>query len=175
MTKRNLILTTLAILTLSTGAAMAGDCGSSSASKASAEVAAQAIAPLAKDAGFNTLAAALEAADLTETLTTDGPFTVFAPTDEAFAKLPEGVVEALLANPAELKKVLLYHVASGEVPAATVVTLKGAETLLGQMVAIDTEDGVMVNDANVISTDVKASNGIIHVIDTVLIPEGLNL
>ena len=81
----------------------------------------------------------------------------------------------LLANPEELKKVLLYHVAAGEVPAATVVTLEGAETLLGQSVAIAAGEGVTVNDATVVKTDVKASNGIIHVIDTVLIPEGLKL
>lgn len=174
MTKRTLFLLTAAALTFGAGASQAGSCGSSSHAHADAEKL-SAIAPLAKEAGFNTLVAAVEAAGLTQTLTEGGPFTVFAPTDEAFAKLPEGTVEALLANPEALKQVLLFHVAAGEVPAETVVTLDSAETLLGQKVAIDTKDGVRVNDANVVQTDVKASNGIIHVIDTVLIPAGLKL
>lgn len=172
MTKRMLFLLTAAALTFGTGQAVAGSCGSSDHAKAEKL---SAIAPLAKEAGFTTLTAALEAAGLTETLTEGGPFTVFAPTDEAFAKLPEGIVAALLAKPEELKKVLLFHVTAGSVPAATVVTLSDAETLLGQKVAITTENGVRVNDANVVQTDVQASNGIIHVIDTVLIPAGLEL
>ncbi|MFO7610731.1 MAG: fasciclin domain-containing protein [Candidatus Krumholzibacteriia bacterium] len=129
--------------------------------------------PLAEDAGFTTLVAAVKAAGLVEALSAAGPYTVFAPTDEAFAKLPEGTVEALLANPEQLKKVLLYHVVSGNVMAADVVKLTSAETLGGQRVAIDAQDGVKVNDANVIKTDIAASNGVVHVIDTVLIPKNL--
>jgi uncharacterized surface protein with fasciclin (FAS1) repeats len=98
---------------------------------------------------------------------------VFAPTDEAFAKLPEGTLEALLADKAALTDVLLYHVVAGEVPAADVVSLSSADTLLGQPVSISVSgDTVQVGDAQVIITDIKTSNGIIHVIDTVLIPEG---
>jgi uncharacterized surface protein with fasciclin (FAS1) repeats len=97
---------------------------------------------------------------------------VFAPTDEAFAKLPEGTLEGLLADKAALTDILLYHVVAGEVPAADVVGLSSANTLLGQPVSISVSgDAVRVGDAQVIITDVKASNGIIHVIDTVLIPE----
>jgi len=177
MTKRMLFLFTAAALTCGAGASQAGSCGSSDHAHKHDESHQKlsAIAPLAKEAGFSTLTAAVEAAGLTETLTEQGPFTVFAPTDEAFAKLPAGTVEALLAKPEELKKVLLFHVAAGEVPAATVLTLDSAETLLGQKVAIRTDGGVRVNDATVVQTDVRASNGIIHVIDTVLIPEGLEL
>jgi uncharacterized surface protein with fasciclin (FAS1) repeats len=129
-----------------------------------------AIYPTAKKAGFETLTAAIEAAELDEVLTDKGPFTVFAPTDEAFAKLPGGTLESLLNDKDALKQVLLYHVVSGEVMAADVVKLKKVEMLNGQDVTIDTEDGVKVNDANVIKTDIKAKNGVIHVIDTVLIP-----
>ena len=106
-----------------------------------------------------------------ETLQSDGPFTVFAPTDEAFAKLPEGTVEALLADPDQLRAILLYHVVPGKVMAADVVKLSEAKTLNGQSVAITVDHGtVMVNSATVTQTDVEASNGVIHVIDTVLLP-----
>lgn len=132
-----------------------------------------AIFPLAQAAGFNTLTAAVKAAGLEGVLTTDGPFTVFAPTDEAFAKLPAGTVENLLANPEQLKKVLLYHVVSGNVLASDVVKLDAAETLNGGKVAITTQGGVKVGGANVVKTDIKATNGTVHVIDTVLIPENL--
>jgi uncharacterized surface protein with fasciclin (FAS1) repeats len=132
---------------------------------------AQPIFPLAKKAGFNTLTAAIQAAGLQGTLTSGGPFTVFAPTDEAFAKLPAGTVESLLANPEALKAILLYHVVEGEVPASTVVTLTEAETLNGAKVTIDTTSGVVLNgNSTVTQTDIKAKNGIIHVIDTVLLP-----
>jgi uncharacterized surface protein with fasciclin (FAS1) repeats len=150
--------------------AVADNC--SSASKAEVKQA-QAIFPLAEEAGFSTLIAAIQAAGLELTLTESGPFTVFAPTNEAFAKLPAGTVESLLANPEALKKVLLYHVVSGDVRAADVIKLTGAETLNGGRVTIGTEHGVMVNDANVIQTDIVASNGVVHVIDTVLIPKNL--
>ena len=122
---------------------------------------------------FNTLVSAIEAAGLVEALQGEGPFTVFAPTNEAFAKLPEGTVESLLANPEQLKKVLLYHVVSGNVMAAEVVKLESATTLNGTKVAISTKGGVKINNAMVIKTDIEASNGTVHVIDTVLIPENL--
>ncbi len=129
------------------------------------------IVETAKAAGsFKTLLAAAEAAGLAETLATGGPFTVLAPTDEAFAKLPKGTVEGLLEKPEELKKILLHHVIEGEVLAETVVTLTEAKSLLGQTLTIDTEDGVKVGGATVVKTDVKASNGVIHVIDTVILP-----
>ncbi len=134
---------------------------------------AKAIFPLAEEAGFTTLCAAVKAAGLEETLTEKGPFTVFAPTDEAFAKLPEGTVEALLANPEKLKKVLLYHVVSGSVTSDQVVKLKKAETMEGSSVAIDTKEGVKINDAQIVKADIEAKNGIVHVIDTVLIPADL--
>ena len=126
------------------------------------------------DSRFTTLAAALGAADLVETLKGEGPFTVFAPTDDAFAKLPEGTVESLLLpeNLEQLKSILLYHVVSGKVMASDVVTLTSAETVLGEDVTIKVEDGkVFLNDTvEVIITDVEASNGVIHVIDAVLLP-----
>ena len=131
------------------------------------------IVDTAVKARFNTLAAALQAADLVDTLKSDGPFTVFAPTDEAFAKLPEGTVESLLKpeNKDKLTAILTYHVVAGEVPAAKVVKLDSAKTVNGAAVAIDaTSSGVKVNNANVTATDVKCSNGVIHVIDTVLLP-----
>ena len=148
----------------------AGSCGGSDHSHAKAE---QAIVPLAEEAGFATLVAAVKAAGLEEALDGEGPFTVFAPTEEAFAKLPEGTIESLLANPEALKQVLLYHVVSGDVRAEDVVKLKDAKTLNGEMINISTEDGVMINDAVVLKTDIDASNGVVHVIDTVLIPSNI--
>lgn len=126
-----------------------------------------------EDGRFTTLVAALDAAGLVETLQGEGPFTVFAPTDDAFAKLPEGTVEALLADPEALTNILLYHVVSGKVMAADVVNLTSAETINGTDVQIMVKDGnVFLNDAQVIITDIEASNGVIHVIDTVLLPPG---
>jgi uncharacterized surface protein with fasciclin (FAS1) repeats len=123
---------------------------------------------------FKTLAAALEAADLVGALKSDGPFTVFAPTDAAFAKLPAGTVEALLKpeNKDKLRSILLYHVVPGNVEAAHVVKLASATTLNGQRVAIDAKHGVKVDGASVAKADVRCSNGVIHVIDSVLIPRG---
>lgn len=138
-----------------------------------ATAAAPAIFPLAEAAGFKTLTAAVKAAGLQATLTEKGPFTVFAPTDEAFAKLPEGTVEKLLANPEQLKKVLLNHVVAGDVRAAAVVKLQSAMTLNGTPLAIDATDGVKVAGAKVIKADVVAANGVVHVIDTVLVPGNL--
>jgi transforming growth factor-beta-induced protein len=126
-----------------------------------------------EDGRFTTLVAALEAAGLAETLSGEGEFTVFAPVDEAFAALPEGTVDALLADPeGALTNVLLYHVVDGAVPAETVVTLDSATTLQGSDVHITvTDDGVFLNDmVQVVITDIMASNGIIHVIDGVLLP-----
>ena len=123
--------------------------------------------------GFETLVAAVTAAGLVDTLKSDGPFTVFAPTDEAFAALPEGTVDALLADTDALTAVLLYHVVPGKVMAADVVGLDGemVETVGGEMVAIAVDgDSVMINDSNVVAADVETSNGVIHVIDAVLIP-----
>jgi len=120
---------------------------------------------------FTTLAKALQAAGLVDTLKGAGPFTVFAPTDAAFAKLPAGTLAALLADKAKLTKVLTYHVVAGRVLAADVVKLKDARTVEGGSVKIDASSGVKVNDATVIKADVLASNGVIHVIDTVLLPQ----
>jgi len=121
---------------------------------------------------FTTLVAALQAADLVSVLEGAGPFTVFAPTDDAFAKLPEGTVAALLADKAQLSAILTYHVVAGAVPASAVVGLSEATTVNGAKVGIAVMDGkVMLNDgATVVATDITASNGIIHVIDTVLLP-----
>ena len=121
---------------------------------------------------FNTLVAAVKAAGLVDTLKGPGPFTVFAPTDEAFAKLPAGTVEGLLKDPAKLKKILLYHVVSGKVMAADVMKMKSAKTVEGQPVKIMAKDGmVMLNNAHVTKTDIVTDNGIIHVIDTVIMPK----
>jgi uncharacterized surface protein with fasciclin (FAS1) repeats len=119
---------------------------------------------------FTTLAAALKAAGLIDTLKGKGPFTVFAPTDAAFAKLPAGTVEGLLKDKAKLTKILTYHVVPGKVLAADVVKLKDAKTVEGSTVTIDTSNGVKINNATVVKTDVEASNGVIHVIDTVIMP-----
>jgi len=122
---------------------------------------------------FTTLAAALEAAGLIETLKSDGPFTVFAPTDEAFAKLPEGTVEMLLMpeNKDKLVAILTYHVVPGKVSAVEVVELDSAKTVNGSDVQISVREGtVFINDSRVVMTDVYASNGVIHVVDTVILP-----
>jgi len=121
---------------------------------------------------FTTLAAALTAGELVEVLKGEGPFTVFAPTDEAFAKLPEGTVEELVKpeNKEQLVAILTYHVVPGKVMAADVVELKYAKTVNGAKLKINTEDGVKVGTAKVTATDIEASNGVIHVIDSVLLP-----
>ncbi len=123
---------------------------------------------------FNTLVAAVKAADLVATLSSTGPFTVMAPTDAAFAKLPAGTVESLVKpeNKANLAAILTYHVVAGKVPAATVVTLKEAGTVEGSKIKIEVKDGSVFLNGNtkVIITDVLCSNGIIHAIDTVLMP-----
>jgi uncharacterized surface protein with fasciclin (FAS1) repeats len=129
------------------------------------------IVETAREAGsFTTLLAAVDAAGLGETLAGGGPFTVFAPSDEAFAKLPAGTVESLLADPAKLTEVLTYHVVSGRVTAADAAGLSSAPTVQGSELPISTDGGIHVGDANVVSADIEAGNGLIHVIDRVLLP-----
>ncbi len=123
---------------------------------------------------FNTLVAAVKAAGLVDTLKGPGPFTVFAPTDEAFAKLPPGTLEDLLKpeNKARLQSILTYHVVAGNVLAKDVVKLDSAKTVEGQSITITaTNGGVMVDNAHVIKTDIVTSNGVIHVIDSVILPK----
>ena len=124
---------------------------------------------------FKTLAAAVTAAGLVPTLKGAGPFTVFAPTDDAFAKLPAGTVDALLKDIPKLKSILTYHVVSGKVMAADVMTMDGktAKTVNGADLMISTKDGVKLNSAsNVIKTDIECTNGVIHVVDAVILPPG---
>lgn len=123
---------------------------------------------------FTTLAKALDAAGLVDTLKGPGPFTVFAPTDAAFAKLPAGTLDSLVADPDTLRSVLTYHVVPGRVTAADAAKLQSATTVEGEDVSITANDGgVQIDDANVTQPDVMASNGIIHVIDTVILPPSL--
>jgi uncharacterized surface protein with fasciclin (FAS1) repeats len=126
----------------------------------------------ASNAGtFNTLLKAVEATELVETFKTPGPYTVFAPTDEAFAQLPEGTLESLLQNIPKLKRIVAYHVAFGDVRAEDLMQIEEAETMEGSIVAIESsDDGIKANDAKVVKTDILADNGVIHVIDAVLIP-----
>jgi len=125
---------------------------------------------------FKTLVTAVKAADLVDTLKSKGPFTVFAPTDDAFAKLPKGTVEGLLKDVPKLKAILTYHVVPGKVMAADVVKLKTAKTVQGQDVKIDASKwhlhkNVKINDANVVKADIVTDNGVIHVIDKVILPK----
>jgi uncharacterized surface protein with fasciclin (FAS1) repeats len=120
---------------------------------------------------FKTLVTAVKAAGLVETLSGKGPFTVFAPTDDAFAKLPAGTVEGLLKDIPKLKSVLTYHVVAGKVTAADVMKLTTAKTVQGQNVSIDTKAGVKIEGATVVKADVMADNGVIHVIDKVILPK----
>jgi uncharacterized surface protein with fasciclin (FAS1) repeats len=134
------------------------------------------IVQTAIDAGsFNTLVAAVKAAGLVETLSGPGPFTVFAPSDAAFAKLPAGTVEALLKDKAKLASILTYHVVPGKVMAADVIKMKSGQpaTVNGQKVSIVVRDGkVFVDGAQVVTTDIVTTNGVIHVIDSVILPKG---
>lgn len=121
---------------------------------------------------FNTLVTAVKAAGLVDTLKGEGPFTVFAPTDAAFAKVPVDTLNALLADKAALANVLTYHVVAGKVMAADVVKLDRAKTVQGQSVKVEVKDGkAFVDGAQVVTTDIKASNGVIHVIDAVILPK----
>ncbi len=160
------------VLALGTVPAFAGSsCSGSSAAHAANT--GDIVATASSAGSFNTLVAAVQAAGLVETLQSDGPFTVFAPTDDAFAKLPEGTVEALIADPDQLRAILLYHVVPGKVMAADVVSLDSATTAQGSDLKIALADGgVRINNANVTATDIETSNGVIHVIDTVIIPRG---
>jgi uncharacterized surface protein with fasciclin (FAS1) repeats len=159
------VLTTLSIIMFSVAATAFAGSYSKSAD----------IVDTAVSAGdFNTLVTAVKAAELVDTLKGDGPFTVFAPTDEAFAKLPPGTVETLLKpeNKEKLQAILLYHVVPGKVMAAEVVGMSSAKTAGGQSVTISQKDGgVYVDTAKVIKTDIGCSNGVIHVIDTVIMPK----
>ena len=129
------------------------------------------LAGQASNAGiFNTLLAAAEAANLTNVLYNDGPLTLFAPTDDAFAALPAGTVENLLKNPKELAKVLKYHLVKGNIFSDDLNNGSSVATVLGSPVSINTTEGVLINNAKVIQADVEASNGVIHVIDKVLLP-----
>ena len=168
------LLTLAVIAGLLAAPAVAGDCGSSKAKAMTASNAEMDIVDTAVAAGnFTTLVKAVEAAGLVDTLQSDGPWTVFAPTDEAFAAVPSETLTALIANKDQLTQVLTYHVVAGEVPSSDVVTLDGesVETVNGATVEISVDgDMVMVNEANVVADDVEASNGVIHVIDAVLLP-----
>ena len=146
-------------------AAMAGSASTTTAKKDIVDTAVAA-------GSFTTLAAALDAAGLVDTLKGPGPFTVFAPTDAAFAKLPAGTVEGLLKDKAKLTSILTYHVVPGKVMAADVVKLDGPKTVNDQSVMIKVVDGkVQVDNATVAQADIEASNGVIHVIDTVILPQ----
>ena len=173
-------ITTVAVLAL---ALVAAACSSDDSADTTTNVPATTVAvdemtsstivDVATEAGsFSILLAAAEAAGLVDTLNSDGPFTVFAPTDEAFAALPGGTVEGLLEDPEALSEILLYHVVSGEVLAEAVVGLSSATTVQGADIAIEVVDGgvVLNGTANVVTTDVDASNGVIHVIDQVILP-----
>jgi len=162
---RKWIVAALAAVLVS-GYAAAGDCGGHAGAQASKD-----IVDTAVEAGsFSTLVTAVQAAGLVDTLKGEGPFTVFAPTDEAFAKLPAGTLDSLLQDKEALTKVLTYHVVPGRVMAADVAKLNSAETVQGQSIRIDTSSGVRVDDANVVKTDIVTSNGVIHVIDSVILP-----
>ncbi len=166
--------TTILLTSVLLSVAMAAGCGKKEAPKSPTKVEATAamdIVDTAVAAGsFKTLAAALTEAGLIDTLKGAGPFTVFAPTDEAFAKLPPGTVEALLKDKAKLTAILTYHVVAGKVLAKDVSTMTSAKTVNGADVAIDASSGVKVGGATVVKADIEASNGVIHVIDTVLMP-----
>jgi uncharacterized surface protein with fasciclin (FAS1) repeats len=130
------------------------------------------IVDVAVQAGkFNTLVQAVQAAGLVETLSGEGPFTVFAPTDEAFAQIPQETLQAVLADKEQLTAILTYHVVPGRLMAADVVRSTQLQTVQGQSITVSAEGGVRVDDANVIQTDIEADNGVIHVIDKVIMPK----
>jgi len=175
--------TTMALASLMAApAALADHCASHGAKETTATTTSADVAAAPAKAGadligtataagsFKTLTTAISAAGLTDALKGKGPFTVFAPTDEAFAKLPKGTLDSLLKDKEKLAAILKYHVVPGKVTAADVSKLSAAKTLEGQDLAIATKDGVTVNGAKVVQTDVMASNGVIHVIDQVLLP-----
>ena len=164
-------------LMANTASAHCGACGVEKkhdhATKASVKTDLSSIIETAQAAGsFKTLLAAVEAAGLSGALSGEGPFTVFAPTDEAFAALPEGTIESLLKDKKKLASILTYHVVDGAVKAEQVVKLDKAETLNGQSVMVMIKDGeVMIDNARVTTTDIVCSNGVIHIIDAVMLPK----
>lgn len=163
----------LTLLTLAPVAALGGGCGNDASNDNGSAKPVDIVATAQAAGTFQTLVAAVTAADLVDTLKSPGPFTVFAPNDAAFARLPAGTVDNLLKpeNKAMLQAVLKYHVVAGKVLAADVVHLTSADTVAGQPVTITvTGSTVKVNDATVVQADVIASNGVIHVVDTVLLP-----
>jgi uncharacterized surface protein with fasciclin (FAS1) repeats len=163
------LLTLAVAIGLLAAPAIASDCSGSKATQTASKQ--MDIVDTAVAAGnFSTLVKAVEAAGLVDTLKSDGPWTVFAPTDEAFAAIPSETLTALIANKDQLTQVLTYHVVAGEVTSAQVVELDSAETVQGQSLTIDTSSGVKVDNANVIKTDIQCSNGVIHVIDAVVLP-----
>ena len=168
-----LLIAVFAVAAISTVAS--ADCGADhgKSTKASASEKKMDIVETAVNAGsFNTLVTAVKAAGLVETLSGPGPFTVFAPTDDAFAKLPAGTVEALLKDKAKLTSVLTYHVVSGKYMAADVVKMSSLKSVQGQDIAISLKDGAaMADNAKIIQTDIVCSNGVIHVIDAVILPK----
>ncbi|MEM7594115.1 MAG: fasciclin domain-containing protein [Cyanobacteria bacterium P01_A01_bin.83] len=119
--------------------------------------------------GFSTLVAAVKAADLVETLKTPGPFTVFAPTDEAFAKLPPGTIQTLVQNPPQLARILTYHVVAGKLTKADLAQVDSVDSVEGSAISINCDDNFEVKNATVIAADIEADNGIIHVIDNVIL------
>ena len=158
---RSFLVTMLMTFTLAIQTASASNCSMHRAS----------LAEQVSNAGiFNTLLVAAEAANLTSVLHSDGPFTLFAPTDDAFAALPDGTVENLLKNPKELAEVLKYHLVRGNIFSADLNHGSSVATVLGSPVSISTTGGVLVNNAKVIQADMEATNGVIHIIDTVLLP-----
>jgi transforming growth factor-beta-induced protein len=159
-------------LTLGGTLAFAGDCGAGAPMAKAEKHSKQDIVDIAVSSGsFNTLVEAVKAAGLVETLKGDGPFTVFAPTDAAFAAVPQETLSALLADKEALTKVLTYHVVSGKVPASKAVTLDWAPTVNGQAARIEIRDGnAYIDGAKIVKTDIMAANGIIHVIDKVILP-----
>lgn len=173
-------MTTAAALALTLGLTVSAsaDCGADHKSKATqvkAETKSTIVETAVAAGNFTTLVAAVKAAGLVDALSGEGPLTVFAPTDEAFAKLPEGTVEGLLKDKEALTAILTYHVVSGSVMAADVVKLDKAQTLNGQNVTITAKDGsVKIDNATVIKADIQASNGVIHVIDEVILPDADN-
>ena len=162
MKQKKIILTSIMVLVFGVSLIFAGGYGHK-----------KNIVETAVNAGsFKTLVTAVKAANLVDTLSGKGPFTVFAPTDEAFAKLPASTIEALLKDTDKLSSILTYHVVSGKVMAKDVVNLDSAKTVNGKDLSIKVKDGkVMVDNAMVIKTDIKCSNGVIHVIDAVIIPQ----
>lgn len=175
---KKIILSTAVLALLIGGTAFAESCGSGSHKHTKVETAAQTAEPAAdivttavESGKFKTLVTAVKAAGLVEALKGEGPFTVFAPTDEAFAELPEGALKMLLDNPEKLKSVLTYHVVEGTVTSDKAMKVDKAETLNGKSITVASKDGkVMINNANVIAADIMCSNGVIHVVDKVILP-----